>query len=312
MRFLRAIFGRLALLALGVVGTVVLLELALQAGAVVVAATGRDRPETWTTDHQRILCLGDSNTYGIWVKPFEAYPAQLETVWNERVGSPKVEVVNLGYPGTNSSRVARDLPRMIRTFEPDTVIVMIGVNDFWTVPVPVDRESHDTPPEPRLRVVRLAKLLAGRINERPGLEVTKTESDGGKIWSIRYGEEVFDLGYEKGRGDGGGGGPNALRENLVYLAETAESLGVRLVFMTYPSRERWYDIADGILRSVATETGTTIIDHQEEFAPDCPEGECLDLIMPNHHPTAAGYQRMAHTIVDDLAPDAAPRNGQAP
>lgn len=307
VRILRAILGRLALLAAGAIATVVLLELLLQAGALVVAAVGRDRPETWDTDHQRILCLGDSNTYGIWVKPFESYPSRLEAVWNERVETPKVEVVNLGYPGTNSSRLARDLPRMIRTFEPDTVIVMIGVNDFWTVAVPVEREDLEAPPpESRLRIVRLVRLLAGRVNERPGIEVTKTEGEDSKIWSVRYGEEVFDLGYEKGQ-NGTAGGPDSLSENLEYLVKTAEDLGVKLVFMTYPSRERWYDVADGILRKAAEKTGTPLIDHQDEFTADCPEGQCPKLIMKNHHPTAAGYLRMAHTIVDELAESPAAR-----
>lgn len=37
-------------------------------------------------------------------------------------------------PGTNSSRVVRDSPRILEAFDPDLAIVMVGVNDFWTQP----------------------------------------------------------------------------------------------------------------------------------------------------------------------------------
>ena len=59
-----------------------------------------------------MLCIGDSNTYGLWLERSQAYPQQLETLWNERNESPKLEVLNLGFPGTNSSRIVRDLRRV--------------------------------------------------------------------------------------------------------------------------------------------------------------------------------------------------------
>ena len=41
-------------------------------------------------------------------------------------------------PGTNSSRLVRELPQILETFDPDTLIIMVGGNDFWTLPVPLD------------------------------------------------------------------------------------------------------------------------------------------------------------------------------
>lgn len=84
----------------------------------------------------RMLCLGDSNTYGVYVDRSEAYPVVFERPWNaSRSGSDAaVEVFNLGYPGTNSSKLAQDFLRMLFTFQPDVVTVMIGANDLRTIP----------------------------------------------------------------------------------------------------------------------------------------------------------------------------------
>ncbi len=122
----------------GLLFGVLLLESVLWAGAVFVAATGRELPSGWLTGHRRVLCLGDSNTYGLWLERDQAYPQQLEAVWNETAGEAKIEVLNLGFPGTNSSRLRRDFARMLETFEPDLVIVLIGANDYWTLPVEFD------------------------------------------------------------------------------------------------------------------------------------------------------------------------------
>jgi lysophospholipase L1-like esterase len=62
-------------------------------------------------------------------------------VWNERVGEPRAEVLNLGFPGTNFSRPVRDLPRLLETFRPDFTIIMVGVNDFWTLPFPTENSE---------------------------------------------------------------------------------------------------------------------------------------------------------------------------
>lgn len=82
----------------GILLGLVVLELGLQAGAWVVAATGRRLPVSWLTSHTRILCLGDSNTYGLWLERDEAYPQQLEAIWNADPAAAPVEVLNLGFP----------------------------------------------------------------------------------------------------------------------------------------------------------------------------------------------------------------------
>jgi lysophospholipase L1-like esterase len=172
--------GRVALAAAGLLAGVVFLEVLLQAGAWIVAATGRDLPVSWLTGNTRILCLGDSSTYGLWLERHEAYPQQLEAIWNVTPRAAPVEVLNLGFPGTNSSRLVRDFQRMIDAFEPDLVIVMIGANDFWTSPVELDSAEVGTSGISFLeRHSRLWKFygMVRRARDSTQLEVTFDPAD---------------------------------------------------------------------------------------------------------------------------------------
>lgn len=131
-----AIFVTLALPA-----TVLLLELLLQLGSLAVKEHSWRAQSQWLTGNLRILALGDSNTYGLYLPAEDSYPAQLEKLWNLQHPNQPIEVINLGYPGTNSFRLRANLPELLNTFQPDLVLMMIGFNDFWTpveIPATVD------------------------------------------------------------------------------------------------------------------------------------------------------------------------------
>src|ERR1700752_1548688 len=129
---------RCALVALGTLRGLAVLEIGLQTAGAWNRITTPPAPVVWSTGNRRVLCLGDSNTYGIYLKErAEAYPQQLESQWNALSHAARIEVLNFGYPGTNSSRLLRDLPRMLETLRTNLVLVLVGANDCWTVPVPV-------------------------------------------------------------------------------------------------------------------------------------------------------------------------------
>ncbi len=112
---------------------IVLLEVVLQLASLFVREDSR-APAHWLTGNLRVLALGDSNTYGLYLPAGQAYPAQLETSWNAKHPEYPIEVINLGYPGTNSFRLLDNLPELLDSFRPDVVLIMIGFNDFWTPP----------------------------------------------------------------------------------------------------------------------------------------------------------------------------------
>lgn len=77
-----------------------------------------------------ILCVGDSNTYGIRLAAEDSYPGQLQA-FLAAAGDPHV-VVNQGYPGQNTTQVRAGLEETLRELRPDAVVVFAGVNDRWS------------------------------------------------------------------------------------------------------------------------------------------------------------------------------------
>ncbi len=300
------IIGRLALIPLGFALVILGLELVLQLGALAVWLGGSEVSASWVTEGHRILCLGDSNTHGVWLKQRErdAYPAQLEAVWNDGTRAP-VEVLNLGYPGTNSSGLLANYQEMLDVFRPDIVIVMIGVNDFWTQPVPLDI----APPALDLvgfvrrhsRVRRGYYILKGRFDAAElKVETTAAQNGVGGEGLARFGDHEFIFSWEHGPRRG----PEAvheLRQNLITLVTLSEKSSTELVLMTYPSRHTLYGLANRTIRATAEAMETRLIDLEAIFRPLCPEEACPDWLYPDQHPKVPGHLRVAETIVQQLS-----------
>jgi len=285
------------------------LELLLQTGAWLVRATGREAPVAWLADDVRILCLGDSNTYGLYLKPHEAWPAQLETSWNTTVASPRIRAFNLGYPGTNSSKVLADFAKMLETFRPDFTIVLVGGNDFWTIPVDVPPGAE--PPnalvrfaERHSRLVRLAHMLA-RAGDTEDLVVPRGRfrEDG---WEHRaeasFGDQTFELGFSRGGMIGGDETASAMRRNLEEMVQRARKGGTKLLLMTYPPQRKsgYYAMANHWIRGVAQRTGTPLVNLQTAFASRCSDADCRELLFRDGHPNAAGYRLVAEEVSKKL------------
>lgn len=289
----------------GILAAIVMLEILLQAGAVYFAATGREAPVSVATGDYRILCLGDSNTYGLYLKREEAYPQQLEVLWNQSGRLPKGKVFNLGFPGTNSSKLLSQFPDMLDTFQPDLVIIMVGVNDFWTSPV-----SFEAPRDLRYRArwflqrhSRAYKLfyMLRRRSEMAELEVVKNNPDGVRMMgsgTARFGGREFALGWKKAvQGELGLHSLQDLEDNISTLSDYARDFGAELILMTYASRYKAYPVANKIIRKAAARTGRPLVDLTAVFERICPREECPEMLFPDHHPRAAGHRVIAKTIV---------------
>ena len=296
--------SRLALIPLGALLGLLALEAMLQVGALALRASGTAAPAHWLTGNRRVLCLGDSNTYGLYLSDrTQAYPQTFEKLWNDGGGAPRVEVLNLGYPGTNSSRLRRDLPRMLDTFAPDVVVIMVGSNDYWTAPVELEPSGGLA----RLlqnakrasRVYQLAYMLRRALSSDQ-LEIEyDPKRDGGAAGIARFGGIEIPMGYEEARGRS----PHYrddLDDNLRALVAEVRGFGATPVLMTYGSKMWNYGEASDVIRSVAQATGTRLVDGAAAVAAACPSEPCPAFLYADHHPTAQGYRLMAQALVRDL------------
>ncbi len=85
----------------------------------------------------RIVVLGDSSTYGVFVGYDQTYAAQLQQILRSD-GYPNVEVINGGVTGYTSWNILVDLALRIPVLEPDLVIFYEASNDVLTREVPPD------------------------------------------------------------------------------------------------------------------------------------------------------------------------------
>ena len=81
----------------------------------------------------RILCVGDSHTFGLPLPEEESYPAQLGEALARRHPGIEIEVINLGIPSLNSAFVANRLEEQMHQIQPQLVIVWVGINNLWNV-----------------------------------------------------------------------------------------------------------------------------------------------------------------------------------
>ncbi len=120
---------RLLLIFFGVLVALFLCEFVLRMGSLFVK--DEIHPMNIAKNRKiRILCLGDSFTFGSGANPEFSYPAQLQRMLNDKMPKKSFEVINLGSPGKNSSLLAQELPQIIKNYKPDIVLVMIGINDY--------------------------------------------------------------------------------------------------------------------------------------------------------------------------------------
>jgi lysophospholipase L1-like esterase len=314
----RELTGRLLLALAGVVAGVLLLEAGLQVLALAVGRPERALPERRAAGSVRVACIGDSNTYGLWLEREEAWPARLEARWNEQPGAKPFEVVNLGVPGANTSHVLRDLPRMLEATEPQLVLLMLGVNDYWTRPAPLaeadpaDAASATTPRGPwLLRHSILYELwrLAIRSRDSRALPVevslreTKTPGKLEGEGVLRIGDVELDVGYAQGQDASERGDSGALLANLETLARRLREREIPLYLLTYPARWDFYRAANDHIRLAAQQSGTPLVDLEPLFASRCPQRKCPDWFFADLHPTASGYDVVAGALVERLRRD---------
>jgi len=282
--------------------SLVLVEVVLQAAAFGMRLSGREAETRWATQRRRVVTLGDSNTYGVMVEREQAYPRVLERLWNDEQPVP-LEVLNLGYPGTNSSHVRKQLGRVLVELQPDLIIVMVGANDLWTAPVPLSDADDERSLlrrllEERSRTYKLWYMLV-RAFGGGGVDVsTVGQDEEGAAAEIRVGSTSFEVGWE--RGEARRGWPADLRANLLAIEASCERAGVDLVFMAYQTSMDFYGRANPVIRETVRETGGRLIDLQPVFDRKCRGAGCKNLLLWDGHPNAAGYDLLARTVLREL------------
>ncbi|MGH7785242.1 MAG: SGNH/GDSL hydrolase family protein [Candidatus Binatia bacterium] len=365
------------------------LELALQIAAAFTQWRFQRDASILQPGTVRILCLGDSNTYGLYLAPEHAWPSQLQRLLDARTPG-RYQVINLGFPGTPSSRIVENLPTFLMQFQPDLVIMLVGVNDLLFGPINPSPQAR-SPGErlhavaaTHLRLYRLYRLWRQRLlpppavsndfdaqyaemrglsalprdaalralaalyqsfaGHLPGFAVTAAGDDyvvsyrsasvplGPALDALRQQEgfaltsaflaPLLKLGVEfrdlrnqaKLRVGGrtfalqpthtrGAGGSELVDRNIQQVAATVRAQDIDLLLLTYASGAQLYGAANALLRRTAERLALPLLDIEPRATAACRAPACADLLFPDGHPRAAGYQLVAAAVTEWLTTD---------
>lgn len=125
------------------------------------------------TDRAIVLCIGDSFTDGAGPDgAASCYPAALSAQL-ERAAPGRFVVVQRSYPGGDSRRLLLDLPAVLSHVSPAMTYVLVGVNDAYSMPDPVeDDELSATDTElDRAGAAVLRCYVGGVETAIPGLSI---------------------------------------------------------------------------------------------------------------------------------------------
>ena len=218
---------------------------------------GPDIPEQ--KNKPRIIGLGNSCTFGWSVIYDSTYLARLERLLNDRY-----EVINAAIPGYTSFQGYRLLTTRLLDMEPDIITVLCSWNDHWAAAGGIPDNRQEFPPGiiidlqnffSRFQLYRLLKKgLLSSVEPSP--------------------DSLFDRANITYRV-----GPDDFRANLEQIVHTADSAGIRAILLTspIPSLEKYYPPGsrsglhrfhnryNEIIREVAAETGTSLVDLDRGF-----------------------------------------------
>ncbi|MEM9381000.1 MAG: GDSL-type esterase/lipase family protein [Planctomycetota bacterium] len=124
---------KLAALAIGTVGALLTLEVVLAVLHLMYAPETRELADTLAPapGERRIVCMGDSNTYGVYLDPQQSYPGRLQQYLDRAEGNPW-RVINLGYPGQNTAQMRGRLAQNLDAYRPEVLVLWGGVNNSWS------------------------------------------------------------------------------------------------------------------------------------------------------------------------------------
>lgn len=292
---------------------ILFISLALIEGGLQVAARWvPDRSGVWRPDAElRVLCAGDSHTWGAQVEREESYPAQLQRHL-DRVEPGVYSVVNQGLPGMNTAQIRERLPVWIQRYQPDIVVVWAGVNNAWNR---ADMENGDRPVTAwlrgllsRVRLYRLARVwihdreLAKYVPEGPDDRVWhrwRSQGDMGPrpLYEMKHDGVIEIIRHVRERPEADAEGTRRIAQSaerdLSFIAGYARSAGVELVFITYPLSASWFLTASQATLRAAEQHDVPVVETGPSVARLPVEDQDW---LPDAHPGPHIYREIARDV----------------
>lgn len=260
-------------------------------------------------DKYRIVCLGDSITYGEDLPSAQSYPAVLATLLQEAHPDLDVVVINAGIRGHTSVQGLSRLKRDVLWYKPHVVLSAFGVNDanlgYWPLdPLRERRECGDASLVGRLLpVLRRSHLwltLRGRTRRllrRLGWQHQPAVQTNGEP-QPRVSHRGFGIAQELLARRIQRNGCQAL-----YMMTTTPVTDAFRPELGSDTRQRQLEIHaeyNNVVREVAARHDAYLLDLWAIFAAQGPTGQDALLLADGVHLTATGERLVAQSVMQAL------------
>jgi lysophospholipase L1-like esterase len=189
----------------------------------------------------RIVCAGDSSTFGYLVNLPDTYPKQLEQMLNSNTKEKNAEVINAGVVGYSSFQGLKFFDTRIKDLKPDILSFSYGYNDSY---VGGGLDSARKPEKTSTLYINklldnfeLYKLIDKALQKIIGEKAFVPDPNSPRITQAEY------------------------RENLEYMAETCKKNGTKIIFLPISVPPSYVEI----MKQVAQKYSVGFIGTEEKF-----------------------------------------------
>lgn len=309
---------------------VLLVGLSAEASLWLAASFSRDRSDPAIAERpHRILCAGDSHTYGAGVPEADSYPGQLREILEARAPG-RYAVINVGVPGLSTTQVLHRLPELLEHHRPETIVVWAGVNDSWNTAETAEAKRtwlgalrdlaarsrlyrlyllwrHDRKVESQLAGEPASQGMRYEIESSEGKKLLKDASPDRRL-TVYGPDEVEEIRFEGEHRPLDEAAERRTEENLEAIATLAAAAGARLVLVTYPVQLPVFELPNRAIRRVGARHSVSLVDSTRSLE-RIPGAEVTWVL--RLHPTRRLYGEVARDLAEQIAapsgePDPAP------
>jgi len=188
-------------------------------------------PKNPEADTFRIICMGGSTTFGFPLGYKDSYPYSLENELRRTYPNKNIEVINAGVFGYTSTNVRYQLEGEILQYEPDLIIVDVGVND----------SAREQPLTPRKWANHW--MSSNIYMLRLFLKIVPPKNRAKQEWPMKVSRDQFS-------------------ENLTRITEMAQDNGTDVILVNMNFRQ-W--IYKDVRKEVAANYNIPLLEAHEEF-----------------------------------------------
>jgi lysophospholipase L1-like esterase len=144
---------------------------------------------------KRIVCIGDSSTFGFFVNNFDTYPKRLNNILQTQTVEKNAEVINGGILAYSSFQGIKFFEESVRPLKPDILVMAYGFNDSYENQTKDNRIELETESTSKIKRC-LENFATYRLLSQLSRKVTKND-DSSKDPGVRVDLSDYKQNLEK-------------------------------------------------------------------------------------------------------------------